>query len=332
MKLVSIERLPSETVEAHAASIVYHEGHRVVTWFGGEREGIYCSIYAKVDTNEAVMIHTPRFRPGKYNSLWNPVIFSADGDLLMFHKEGKFCDSWQTFFSKCSIVDGKVVVEHAVNMPAGIHGTVKTKPYMEGNLLICGSSVETDFDWACYVEIFVYEKGKLSLLGRSHPIKNKAGQNKMKGILQPAIWKEGNIFHMLTRSSAKSSFIYHAQSKPDNPTLWSQATPTNINNPNSSIDVLQHSNGKLYMVCNPDAEQRLPLSVMETSITHKYSIPSLAIHNSLDINLEDGWLGMFKRRRTVELSYPYMIERPDGKIDIAHTCCRKEIRIATIEV
>ena len=334
MRILNTERIEVPTIEAHSASVLYHQDQRILTWFGGYQEGIGCCIYGKVDDHDIIKIAKPESAIGNHsNSLWNPVIFEAGGELLLFYKEGRFCDCWQTIFAKCAVNNNELKITGHINLPAGIHASVKTKPYVDGDLLICGSSAETRQDWASYTEVFKYNQGALTLVGKSHPIKNKQGSTKIKGIIQPAIWKEEDTYHMLMRSSSDSSFIYHSQSsRPNNPVSWSEAAPTNINNPNSSVDVLQHSNGRLYLICNPSATFRDPLSVMQVRINDKHSIMTLDILDQVDIELENDWLTYYPNARTKELSYPYVIETPDGNIEIAYTFCRKEIRVTTVQV
>jgi len=332
MKLLNVERLPAETNECHASTIVYHEGHRIIAWFGGYQEGMACDIWARVDEGKAVPVVFSTHRYMHPSSMWNPILFTVDGHLLMFYKEGKFCDSWQTFLAECYIKDGELKVQKPAVIPAGFNGPVKTKPFQEGTMLICGSSVETRDDWSSYVEVYNYSKEGLGIAGRSNPIKNKPNKAKIKGIIQPAIWKEDDIYHMLIRSSSESSFIYHSKSLPNNPLYWEQATPTNINNPNSSIDVLQYSNGKLYIAYNPGSTERTPLVIAEFELSYKYKLPFLNIKKSVEIDLEEGWADLHDNRpRTKELSYPYMLENA-GTIEVSYTFCRKEIRLAVIEV
>jgi len=330
MKLLDIERLQALTKESHASSIVYYKGHRVIAWFGGYQEGMDCDIWTQLDDQDPVSILTPK----KYtnpNSLWNPILFTAGDDLLMFFKEGKFCDSWQTFILKCDIVKNKLIKRDIATIPAGMNAAVKTKPLQENNLLICGSAVETRNNWTSYIEAYSYDKGQLGIAGRSNPIKNKPINVPIKGLIQPALWKEGNTYHALLRSSTDSPFLYHCQSKPDNPMYWEQAVPVNINNPNSSIDVLRHSNGKLYMAYNPSPSDRIPLVISEFELIDKYDVPFIHIKKSIEIKLESNWQDFFANTRTVELSYPFMIENPDGNIEVSYTFCRKEIRVATID-
>ena len=326
MKITSLERIEVPTNEAHAASMVYFNGHRIVTWFGGDQEGMFCDIYAMMDDQEPVIMARANRYNTKVNSLWNPIIMNVDNSLILAFKEGRFCDCWQTKVGLVKIIDDKLQpLETTSAIPAGFNFTVKTKPWREGDKYICGSSVETSWDWSAYVETYKIGPG-IAVTGRSNPIKPVDG---IKGVIQPAIWWQDDKYHMLLRSSSDSEFLYHSQTVNGHPLIWEPAEPTNFKNPNSSVDVLLHSSGKLYLAHNTESDCRVPLRISEIIV--EGNVIRSPHHVELTTSVEEA-RELYPYARTFELSYPYMIEGPGGKIDVAHTFCRKEIRITEVEV
>ena len=322
MQLIERNILPSRIgMAVHAASIVPFNGHLVMAWFEGQREGdpsVYIHIHNLHGNNDELLLGNKDNMPR-----WNPVLFTHQNRIYLFEKAGVFCDRWQTFLHDITdfndTIGNKEIYQTAIVLPAGFNGPVKSKPIFENDTMYCGSSVETVYDWTSYIEAFHLSNGKLQPLWRSNPIYlpekrtyslAMSGQTmRTMGLIQPALWYDGDKLKAFFRSSYGLGRIY--TSSASHPyTQWSDPVATSIYNPNSGMDVLQHD-GRLFVVCNPSESDRFPLVLMELDASFNV-LQSL----TLDTQAES--------YRSPEVSYPYMIWH-DGKIHCVYTYGRKNI-------
>jgi len=316
MRIQKRKRLVTPTNECHASSIIFDdEGNRLMMWFGGTQEGLAdCAIYYQLNNQRPA-----KFYQGVY-PCWNPVLFKYGETLFVFFKEGRFCDCWQTYLQALSISDGrlKTLLPKPIILTAGLNACVKTAPVFLDNVMLCGASVETCRSWASYVEAYAFKEKKLLYLGRSNPIIPES-----RGIIQPALWKEDGLIHAFFRSAPDNPYIFYAHSiSPEEPLIWTTPEPTGFPNPNSSIDVVKHSSGKLYLAYNPDSLERNPLVVSEIERTKngfKETKNKVIVHEDPQV----------KGARTREASYPFMIEH-DNLLHLSYTLCRA--RICSVEI
>ena len=152
----------------------------------------------------------------------------------------------------------------------------------------------------------------------------------------------------------QSDFVHRSESR-DGGVTWSAPEPTDVPNNNSSINVIRLADGRLAMACNPasaatssdrraslydeieegDARPdasggcspiwgvpRAPLSLcISTDGGKTFPLRRIIDDSSgtcLSNNSVDG--------RNKELSYPYMVEGPDGALHIAYTYFRRAIK------
>jgi predicted neuraminidase len=315
MKLIKTKDLKTPTQSAHAATVVYWKGTPVYAWFGGSKEGAPdVRIYIKY--RQAII---PLGLRGVQMAAWNPILTVVEGRLFLFFKLGIFCDQWQTFIIELVEEAGKISTGTSTVCPAGVHGPVKTAPIVEGNKVICGSSVETHFRWTSYIE-------ELALTGDEWSYKTLPpialkGDKDLKGLIQPTLWRrdDGKLCALM-RSCRESPFAWYAEESDDG---WTAAEAAHaIRNPNSGLDVVKHSNGKLYLISNPSSTLRTPLAIVELDGLNPVG-GSVIIDSAATGYLEAG---------TREVSYPYAIEAPNGDIIVAYTYRRKTIKVARIAV
>ena len=336
MKIEHREFLPKQQASTHASTICFHpNGHPIFAWFEGSREGspdIFIRLYNLNNDKESILIGNKDGIPR-----WNPILLHHEKEILLFEKMGVFCDRWQTVIHNITDWDNNISSKEINGrmqiLPAGLNGPVKTKPIVYNDYILCGSSVETFVDWTSYVEVYECYTGKFSFYERSNPlaVDKVTYQNpfsgmtaKSLGIIQPALWIDINdckqeCFNALFRSSYGLGKIYHSRSTTwGYPDSWSKPKPIEIDNPNSSVDVV-YVNGRLFLACNPVKTGRLPLVVLELD-KNLQPVDSIVITSEIE-----------GQTMSQEASYPYMIEK-DGKLHLTYTYGRSKIEYVQISI
>ena len=152
----------------------------------------------------------------------------------------------------------------------------------------------------------------------------------------------------------QSDFVHRSESR-DGGATWSAPEPTDVPNNNSSINVIRLADGRLAMVCNPtsaatSSDRRVSLyDEIEAGDDRPdasggcapiWGVPRAPL--TLCIS-EDGGKTWPQRRivddspgtclsnnsvdgRNKELSYPYLLEGPDGALHVAYTYFRRAIK------
>ncbi|WP_193334619.1 sialidase family protein [Devosia beringensis] len=161
--------------------------------------------------------------------------------------------------------------------------------------------------------------------------------------------------HMVAYYRRRQSDFVHRSESLDGGVTWSAPQPTDVPNNNSSINVIRLADGRLAMVCNPasaatSADRRVSLyDEIEAGDDRPdasggcapvWGVPRAPL--SLCIST-DGGLSFPLRRiiddssgkclsnnsvdgRNQELSYPYLLEGPDGALHVAYTYFRRAIK------
>jgi predicted neuraminidase len=161
--------------------------------------------------------------------------------------------------------------------------------------------------------------------------------------------------HMVAFYRRRQSDFVHRSESLDGGVTWSAPEPTDVPNNNSSINVVRLADGRLAMVCNPTSSAtssdrrvslydeieegddrpdasggcspiwgvpRAPLTLCISSDGGKTWSLRRVIDDSpgtcLSNNSVDG--------RNKELSYPYLLEGPDGALHVAYTYFRRAIK------
>lgn len=339
MRIVSREFLPSDCRCVHAASMCVHpDGHPVYAWFEGDREGApytFIRVYNLHGNGKSI-----KFGGSSNDAMprWNPVLFTHNGRVYMFSKIGEFCDRWQTLFNDLTNLGESPTLtelnENTKIIPAGLNGCVKTKPISFGEYIVCGSSVETPWDWSSYLETYALESEFPIPLGRSNPItipkprlQTESGSYLpySKGIIQPAMWRIDLLtVGLLFRSSTVGNHVVY-QARAHLPMQWYKGVPkisgtreTDIPNPNSSVDVCSN-NDSIFIACNPVENGRLPLKIIEKD-------NQFVTKNELVITEE-----VSGECYSNEASYPFMLMHGQD-IHLVYTYGRSEIEHVTISI
>lgn len=342
MRVLERRFLDIPTPSAHAGSIAFYKGHPVFSWFGGTREGqpdVAIYVNNLNGDGQNIILGDKDMIPR-----WNPILVPIDDKLILFEKAGTFCDRWQTFVHNISDwpndITKKEIQEEAYVLPAGLNGPVKSCPLILNQRLICGSSTETFADWSSYIETYVINKAmpnRLTFMSRSNPLvvekttyrdqlSGKVGRT--SGIIQPTLWQTGSITNAFFRSSRGLGKIYYAMGY-EGFVKWDDPIPTNLDNPNSAVDVVLFDN-RLFLVHNPNPLHRRPLILSEITISYNQekkecickTVEQITITDQVDEKIP---------LISQELSYPYMIEYA-GNLHLVYTYGRSKIEYVVIEI
>lgn len=292
--------------ECHASTIVETAGGEfLAAWFGGTREG------ASDDAIWMSRLSAGRWAPSEVVAreagipAWNPVLFRGRANRIwLFYKVGPSPETWTGAY-KTSTDDGRTWTGPAY-LPAGLLGPTKDKPILlASGDIVAGSSVESYRSWTGWVERSA-DDGKTWT--KHGPI---AIPGEPYGLIQPTVVELGpNELRLFART--RQGFIYTADSR-DAGRTWGAARPTSVPNPNSGIDCVRLTDGRILMVYNHSASARSPLNVAVSSDGGDTWKPFVV--------LESG---------PGEFSYPAVIQASSGDVHITFTWKRMRIKHAVI--
>lgn len=303
---------------SHASTIVeLKDGNLLAAWFGGtEERKPDVAIWAS--RRDAAGWSAP-FELAREPKVpcWNPVLFhSGDGRLWFYYKFGPNTSEWQAA-RKFSLDEGRSwsTVEY---LPAGILGPIRAKPLVLPNgVIVSGTSFEAWRSWTIWVERSTDDGRRWTKIGPILPttaVGHAAGEDKTSGLIQPSIvnLKDGHL-RLYARSTSDIGRICIADSK-DNGLAWSAARPLELPNPNSGIDALALTDGRVVLVYNNSTTSRTPLNM---------AVSSDGEHFRNFKTLED---------RPGEYSYPALIQDGNGDLDVTYTWNRKSIKHVHISI
>ena len=314
---------------SHASTIVeLKRGMLMVAWFGGTSEGSRdVAIWGSHAGLAEELVWSAPVEMAREPSVpcWNPVLFhTQDGRLWLYYKFGPSPSTW-TAARKYSDDEGKTW-SPAEHLAAGLIGPVRAKPLVLPNgTIVSGSSTETYHSWAVWIERSV-DNGKTWI--RTGPIvpplhgKPSSGidtdaspsripgaqeWNETSGIIQPSVVSLGGMhLRFYARSTEDIGQITVADSF-DNGITWTEARPIDLPNPNSGIDAVALSDGRVVLVFNNTKTGRTPLNL---------AISADGEHFKIFDTLED---------QPGEYSYPAVIQGRNGDLYITYTWNRKSI-------
>jgi predicted neuraminidase len=312
--------------EACHASTIAHlpTGDLLTAWFGGSGEG-----------NPDVAIWSSRRTPAGWAApvelvrepaiaSYNPVLFrTRDGVLWLYYKFGPHPTSW-TAGRRASRDNGATwsPVEH---LPAGLLGPIRAKPLvLPDGAIVSGSSVESFQSWACWIErssdngktwskigpITVPQQKKAAprSVDQSTAVKELFDEDQTEGIIQPSVIQlGGSHLRFYARSTARIGRVCVADSS-DLGKTWTHARPIDVPNPNSAIDAVKLTDGRVILIYNNSQTSRTPLNL---------AVSKDGEHFRMFFTLES---------EPGEFSYPAMIVGRDGNLHITYTWKRRRIR------
>jgi|WetSurMetagenome_2_1015567.scaffolds.fasta_scaffold00009_96 predicted neuraminidase len=292
----------------HASTIIQDGKGLMAAWFGGTRErdpdvGIWISRNIKGRWTIPVEVANGIQYKGKRYPCWNPVLYNAGKEIILFYKVGPSPSTW--WGEMKTSTDGGKTWSRPYRLPEGISGPVKNKPVLLYNgVLICPSSTE-DEGWRVHMEF----TEDLGLTWERIPAIN----DRTTGAIQPSILiHPGGKLQLLCRST--TGMILTAWSD-DSGRTWSSLTPTSLPNPNSGIDAVTLKDGRHLVVYNHLKAGRNVLNVAISDDGTNWKAVLL---------LENDVKG-------AEFSYPAVIQASDGSIHITYTWNRKQIKHVVID-
>jgi predicted neuraminidase len=292
----------------HASTIIQNGNGIMAAWFGGTREkdpdvGIWVSRYMKGSWTKPVEIANGIQYTGKRFPCWNPVLYNAGKQILLFYKTGPSPSEWWGEI-KTSDDKGKTW-SRACRLPEGILGPVKNKPVLLDNgYLICPSSTE-DEGWRLHME-FTADNGLTWE-------RTQAINEKETGAIQPSILiHQGGKIQLVCRSRVSNILTSWSD---DSGRTWSELSPTSLPNPNSGIDAVTLKDGRHIVVYNhlKSGRNMLNVAISDDGINWK---PATLLEND---------------KKGTEFSYPAVIQTTDGMIHITYTWNRKQIKHVVID-
>jgi len=295
-------------VSCHASTIVELESGVLLTaYFAGTAEGnpdvaIWTSRGTVQSDNSTLWAEPVKVAAEESVPCWNPVLFKTrSGELLLFYKAGPSPQTWSGYLKRSH--DAGRSWSKAEFLPAGILGPIKNKPIeLVDGQIICGSSVESHKAWACWVEITPDNGRSWSKHGPIHI------SGEPFGIIQPTIFQtpDGRL-RMLCRATQRIGKICTSTSADDGLT-WTPAQPTDLPNPNSGLDAVRLTDGRIILVYNHTRHGRSPLNIAISDDGIKFK-PVITLESA-----------------SGEYSYPAVIQKTDGRVHITYTWCRKKIK------
>ncbi len=326
----------------HAATVAAMDGGELMAaWFAGTHEGA-----------PDVAIYTALWRDGAWSApmlalrvpeipCWNPVLFRhSDGSLWLYLKAAPTIPAWTGLLMRWQPEHGHWSPPEA--LPAGLQGPAKNKPVeLHDGTILCGASRETWRSWACWVERSTDAGATWTLHGpitapatKLPPTPNDqepisatwdpaAGTlqlpNAHAGVIQPTLWESApNQVVMLMRATQRVGYVCRSVSH-DGGRSWSPAEATEVPCPNSGLDAVRLSDGRVVLACNPVHEGRTPLALMvseDDGVTWRQS-------RLLESDGQGSPPG--------EYSYPSIIQAPDGRIHVVYTWRRERIEHVALE-
>jgi len=294
------------TKACHASTVVEHlPGKLTAAWFGGDAEGaknvqIWASTFDGKAWTEPAVVGSEPGQP-----CWNPVLFKTAKDkLVLWYKAGPSPERW-TGYARTSADAGKTWTPPEM-MPAGFWGPVRAKPMqLKDGTILAGTSVESYRNWTPYVDRSA-DDGATWTRSNAFPLPGKFKQ------IQPTLFEAagGRVVALMRSGTLK---ICRAEST-DGGVTFTPAVEIAVPNPNSGIDAVRTDKGDAFLIYNPTAVARTPISLARSTDDGK------TWKKVADLEAEFG-----------EFSYPAMIASAAGTLEITYTWKRTHVQHLSVD-
>lgn len=322
-ELIFPEEAGAPWSDCHASTLAWTPEGLAAAWFGGGPEGspnvkIWFSMLRDGQWTKPQMIAEGRDGE-KTVACWNPVLWQAPGGALrLYYKAGPRVIGW--WGETKASTDGGLTWSEAERLPEGFIGPVKNKPFLTSDgTLVCPSSLEyPNEDWKLHFEFFP-PSGEPEGISKSAQLEDPQDLR----AIQPSILDHGRG---RLQALARSRFggLVTAWSE-DNGKTWGPVEKTGVNNPNSGIDAVTLRDGRFLLVYNDTPVGEGRWTGRRTPISIAVSKDGIRWEKLMDLDAlaedEEG-----------ELSYPAVIQAPDGLVHISYTFSRRSIRHVVLKV
>lgn len=356
--------LPSPMIQNHASFLdLLDDGTLICVWFGGTLEGKSdISIFASVLTHGSTRWGPPqRLSHDPAHSEQNPVLFTApDGVLWLFHTAQPSGNQDECRIRMARVTRDPTAPEKLVSE----EGRFLDLP--QGCFIRAPLRIRDDGAWLLPIFRCVQRPGQkwngshdTAALGIStdngatwqlQELQKSTGCVHMS----PVAVTNGHYAAFFRRRQA--DFVYRTESA-DGGRSWSKPQPTDVPNNNSSIAVIRLGDGRLAMICNPinaaqssdrraslydelGEEDDRPDADPSGGCVPVWGVPrapvSICLSNddgrsfSTRILIEDGPGTCLSNDstdgRNLEMSYPWLLEAPDGTLHASYTYHRRAIK------
>lgn len=312
--------LPVAAPSAHAASLAQlQDGTLLAAWFAGTREGaddvaIYLSRQEEGNWSTPVPIATRSETAEELHrhvrKLGNPVLYVDRKNHLHLFFVSVSLGGW-----------AGSAINHKISTDGGLTWSRAqqfiTSPFFNISTLVRTPPLPLEdggLGLPVYHE-FIAKHGEWLRLGVDHQPLSKVRITQDRAALQPSVvaLDQHHALALMRDSGPGKGYILAAYSS-DTGSTWQQSTPLLITNPNSSINLLKLDNGALLLASNPAPGRSI-----------------LTLHLSRDQGQTWQSLGPVEanpkpRDKTVEFSYPSLIQDQRGYIHMVYTWNRQGIR------
>ncbi len=355
--------LPSPMIQNHAAFLhLLPDGALVCAWFGGTLEGKSdISIFASVLPEGAAQWGPPqRLSFDAARSEQNPVLFTApDGRLWLFHTAQPSGNQ-----DECRIRMAEIRRDADPHVLTAAEGRYLDLP--RGCFVRAPVVLRDDGAWLLPIFRCVQRPGQkwngshdtaavgVSLDGGQTWRLEDVGQSIGCVHMSPVDLGGGRLAAFFRRR--QSDWVYRTESR-DGGRSWSAPAPSDVPNNNSSIAAIRLRDGRVAMICNPvsaaqSSERRASLydelgeddgrpdADPAGGCVPVWGVPRAPVALCLSedggktfplrLVVEDGPGTCLSNDstdgRNREMSYPWLLEAPDGTLHLAYTYHRRAIK------
>ncbi len=356
--------LPSPMIQNHASFLhLADDGALLCAWFGGTLEGKSdISIFASVLMPGATSWGAPqRLSHDPAHSEQNPVLFTApDGALWLFHTAQPSGNQDECRIRMARVTRDATAPEKLISE----EGRFLDLP--KGCFIRAPLRIRDDGAWLLPIFRCIQRPGQKWNGSHDTAALGISKDNGLTWHLQDLGDSTGCVHmspvaSSNTRYSAffrrrQADFVYRTESA-DGGRSWSKPQPTNVPNNNSSIAAIRLGDGRLAMICNPvsaaqSSDRRAslydelgeddgrPEADPTGGCVPVWGVPrapvSICISDDdgrsfpIRILIEDGPGTCLSNDstdgRNLEMSYPWLLEAPDGTLHASYTYHRRAIK------